>query len=160
MAKRQSTLQRSKRTENAVQRFLWPGTSRAWKDDHDVRGDDRDGWPIWGEVKNYSSATINESGGPYAVLKAAYRQCEQAIERHPEEWPEVLHTGWALAGYTCVQEMKQVRPRPFAVLWLKSCRRDCGKLVMYLLPCCSEPVVMTLAQFKAWVIDGAQEAVA
>lgn len=164
MSTRQTICARAKKTEREVQQFLWPGTrfaagaKRPALEDCDLRGEDRDGWPLWGEVKNYGAQTIQGEGGAYAVLAKAYAQSQAAIERNPQDWPngseelwDFLHECWVPAPD---------RPRPFSVLWPKGSRRDDQRLVMYELAGYAEPLVMTLAQFKQWVIDAPKEQVA
>ena len=151
MTKPANTRNRAKKAEREVQQYLWPGTifsghaKRPALEDCDVRGEDRDGWPIWGEVKNYSPATTQSEGGPYMVLLKAYVQSQEAIERNPQDWPGDSSGKWAALGYP-------MRPHSFAVLWPKGSRIDEQRLVMYALPGREEPVVMTLAQFRAWVV--------
>lgn len=79
-AKRTSILQRSKRAETRVAKYLWgPEARRDWKDDHDLSGLDADG-NLWiGEVKS-----IRWPGGPAAVwtlLVAALEQAEKHSDR-------------------------------------------------------------------------------
>lgn len=151
MTKIATTIARAKRVEREVQQYLWPGTrfaggaKRPALEQCDLRGEDADGWPLWGEVKSYSAATMLQAGGPYAVLAAAYEQAQQAIEANRQDWPFGLVGG---AGFT-----EQARPRPFAVLWPKGARRDDQKLVMYELPGYGVGVI-TLAEFKARIVDG------
>lgn len=143
---------RAKKCEREVQQYLWPGTrfaagaKRPALEDCDLRGEDLDGWPLWGEVKNYGAAKVQGEGGAYAVLAKAYAQSSAAIERNKQDWPV------ASSGIRAVLDM-QSKPCPFSVLWPKGSRREDQRLVMYALPGRVEPVVMTLAQFKAWVVD-------
>ena len=151
MTKIATTIARAKRVEREVQQYLWPGSrfaggaKRPALEQCDLRGEDADGWPLWGEVKSYSVATMLSEGGPYAVLAAAYEQAERAIEANPQDWPfEVWDggDGWEPA-----------RPRPFAVLWPKGSRREDQRLVMYELPGWGVGVI-TLAEFKQRIVDG------
>lgn len=152
MAKRQTVLARSKKCEREIQQYLWPGTHfaggalRPALEQCDLRGDDADGWPLWGEAKNYDLPTVKSEGGTYAVLAAAYAQCEAAIEANRQDWPHGLVGG---SGF-----LEQARPRPFAVLVPKGCRRDDQRLVMFAVPGWGQPVVLTLAEFKRRIVDG------
>lgn len=156
MSTRQTICARAKKCEREVQQYLWPGTrfaagaKRPALEDCDLRGEDRDGWPLWGEVKNYGAQTIQSEGGAYSVLAKAYTQSQAAIERNPQDWPEIVGDFGRDRGKPC----------PFSVLWPKGSRRDDQRLVMYQLAGYAEPLVMTLAQFKQWVIDAPKEQVA
>lgn len=151
MTKIATTIARAKRVEREVQQYLWPGSrfaggaKRPALEQCDLRGEDADGWPLWGEVKSYSAATMLQAGGPYAVLAAAYEQAQRAIEANPQDWP------YGLIGYDGV--MDPIRPRPFAVLWPKGSRREDQRLVMYELPGWGVGVI-TLAEFKQRIVDG------
>lgn len=157
MTKIATTIARAKRVEREVQQYLWPGTrfaggaKRPALEQCDLRGEDADGWPLWGEVKSYSVATMLSEGGPYAVLAAAYDQAQRAIEANPQDWPYVEDY------FADVYTLREARPRPFAVLWPKGARRDDQKLVMYELPGYGVGVI-TLAEFKARIVDGQQAA--
>ncbi|HUW11769.1 MAG TPA: hypothetical protein VM537_18735 [Anaerolineae bacterium] len=61
-AKQSSILARSKDAENRVQRYLWPGTSRCWKELWDVGSQDSEGrWLYVGEVKSKKLRTMTEA---------------------------------------------------------------------------------------------------
>lgn len=158
MAKRQTTLRRSKNCEISIQQYLWPGThfsggaKRPALERCDLRGDDADGWPLWGECKNYDLPTIGDEGGTHAVLSKALVQAEQAIAESPTEWPvgPLTRIPDSVIGY----HKPVQRPRAFAVLWPKGCRRDDQKLVMYRLPGWGTPAIITLAEFKRRIVDG------
>lgn len=151
MAKRQTILRRSKAVEREVQQALWPGTvfaggaKRPALEQCDLRGEDCDGWPLWGEVKNLDAATIASEGGVYAVLSRALEQCETAIEKNRQDWPPRL-----LGEEPC----GAMRPTSFAVLWPKGSRRPDQRLVMYRLPGWGEPAIITLTEFKRRIVDG------
>jgi len=155
MTKIATTIARAKRVEREVQQYLWPGTrfaggaKRPALEQCDLRGEDADGWPLWGEVKSYSAATMLREGGPYAVLIAAYEQAQRAIEANPQDWPSGLVGG---AGFA-----EPARPRPFAVLWPKGSRLSVQRLVMYELPGWGVGVT-TLEEFKQRIVDGQQAA--
>jgi hypothetical protein len=156
-----TTIARAKAVERTVQQYLWPGTrfaggaKRPALEQCDLRGEDADGWPLWGEVKSYSVATMLSEGGPYAVLAAAYEQAQRAIEANRQDWPqghrEALGCKVAIGGPAYWNS--PLRPRPFAVLWPKGSRRDDQKLVMYELPGWGVGVI-TLAEFKQRIVDG------
>jgi len=156
MAKRENIAARAKGVEVKIQQYLWPGShfaggaKRPALEQCDLRGEDCDGWPLWGEAKNYDLPTVADKGGVYAVLGKAYAQAERAIAANEQDWPprELGNSGWG-----------HMRPVPFAVLWIKGSRGGEQRLVMYALPGWGEPAVITLAEFKRRIVDG-QPAVA
>lgn len=133
-----SQLRQSKIVERTVQQYLWPGTKfaggakRPALEQCDLRGEDRDGLPLWGEVKNLSPATV-AARGPWAVLADAYAQCSAAICANPQDWQE------------------PDRPRPFAVLWPVGSRRADARLVMFEFPVVGLAVV-PLDEFRRQVV--------
>jgi hypothetical protein len=138
MAKRSSTLARSKKAEREVQQLLFPDTAfvghakRPALEDEDVRGVDCEGRLWWGEVKNYDYKNVHKASGPWALLEEAYEQCIDAIERNP-------HDG-------------QV-PRPFAVLRLKNTGIDSPQnLVLYQAK--GQLVIVRLSDFASLVRGG------
>ena len=70
MAKRTSILRRSKDVENRVQRYLWPGTSRPWKERWDLLSPDG---KLCGEVKNEKPSSF---GHAMTILLDALNQVE------------------------------------------------------------------------------------
>ena len=87
MAKRTSINARAKKAEREVQQYLWPGSrfagnaKRPALEDQDLCGVDAECGLWWGEVKSYNRETIHQCGGPWAVLEAAWHQCDAAIKR-------------------------------------------------------------------------------
>ena len=72
-----SKLKHSKTTENRIQRFLWPGTSRPWKERHDVAGPDASG-DLWvGEVKEARRLYLTRA---YKLLQEAAVQLREAVD--------------------------------------------------------------------------------
>lgn len=70
-----SRTRHSKSTENRIQRYLWPGTSRPWKDAHDVAGAGIGG--IWfGEVKESRQITLTPA---MRLLRKAAAQLAAAV---------------------------------------------------------------------------------
>jgi len=157
MAKPASRNHRAKAVERAVQQYLWPGSRfnngahRPAHEQQDLRGEDRDGLPLWGEVKNYTLPSVNQRGGAWAILQDAYQQCMAAIEANPHSWPEEPE---AVVGNVTIRG-RVLKPRPFAVLWTVGARREDQKLVMYDYPVVGLCVV-TLAQFRRQVIGEPQ----
>lgn len=137
LSKRTNINARAKKIEREVQQYLWPGScfaggaKRPALEQEDVRGDDCNGRPLWGEVKNWDAKTIAGEGGHYSVLRKAYNQATGAIESNPQD-------------YT-------VRPKAFSVLWPKGSRKPEQKLAM--VEVSGELIVMTLEQFKRTVVD-------
>jgi hypothetical protein len=140
MAKPASRNSRAKGVERKVQQYLWPGTRfaggahRPAHEHEDVRGEDRDGRELWGEVKNWTPDLVQNGGGVWAVLVKAYHQCWDAILRAPH-------------GPTSDE------PRPFAVLWPVGSVKEAQRLVMYRFPVVGLAIV-PLAEFKMQVIGG------
>lgn len=136
MAKRGTVIARAKGVERQVQQMLWPGSTfaggakRPALEQQDLRGEDRDGRPLWGEVKNYTPETLEAAGGVWRVLEKAYRQCEKAIA----------------AGH-----YEGEKPRAFAVLWVVGAKRQDRKLAMYEWPVAGLAVT-TLAKFARLVV--------
>ena len=149
---RSSQLRNSKRVEVLVQQYLWPGTKFAGNakrpalEQCDLRGEDRDGNAIWGEVKNLSPATV-AARGLWAVLLDAYEQCQAAIENNQQDWPEDA----PIVNQFGVSKGRQHRPRAFSVLWPVGSRREDARLVMYEAPVVGLAVV-PLAEFRRQVI--------
>ena len=80
MATRASVLQRSKKVETRVAKYLWgEDAARDWKDDYDVSGDDADGRRWIGEVKSY--AWPSGSARLLSILGAALEQAEKHSDR-------------------------------------------------------------------------------
>ena len=136
MPKRQSIIARAKKAEREVQAFLFPDekftahAKRPALEDEDVRGFDFDGLLHWGEVKAFDHKTVHSEGGPWAVLKAAFEQCMDAIERNPHEG--------------------QV-PRPFSVLRLKGTQIDSPQnLTMYMTG--GQLIAIPLTEFRRRVV--------
>jgi hypothetical protein len=130
MAKRTSINARSKRVENLVQKKLWPGTYRLWKEREDVGGPDFLGRELRGEVKNDCQKTIASKSGAYMALYKAYNQCVEAINSKPDQLPH---------------------PTPFSALWPVGSRKEEQRLVMYRIK--GELRIMTLEQFQRTVVD-------
>lgn len=83
MAKQSNILIRSKRVENNVQRYLWPGTSRAWKERWDVGAFDEEGdWLCIGEVKSRKAGGLCDI---WTKLSEALDQAED-VAPHEECW--------------------------------------------------------------------------
>lgn len=143
-----SRLRQSKRVEILVQQYLWPGTQFAGNakrpalEQCDLRGEDRDGRPIWGECKNLSPATV-AARGTWAVLLDAYEQCQAAIESNRQDWPEDA----PVVNQYGVSKGRQHRPRAFAVLWPVGSRREDARLVMWDAPVVGLCVV-PLSEFR------------
>lgn len=158
MAKKQSINARAKSVERKTQQFLWPGTKFAGNakrpalEDEDLRGDGADGWPLWGEVKNYSCETIGKRGA-WVILAEAYQQCCEAIERNRQDWPKYQKCTYPNDRV----DMQHGRPLPFSVLWPVGSSKDEQRLVMYeVMP--GERMILTLVQFKRLFIDRTTEA--
>jgi len=140
MSKPASRNARAKGVERKVQQYLWPGSRfaggahRPALEHEDLRGEDRDGRELWGEVKNWTPDLVQNGGGVWAVLVKAYQQCWDAILRAPN-------------GPTSDE------PRPFAVLWPVGSVRETQRLVMYCFPVVGLAIV-TLSEFKRQVIGG------
>jgi hypothetical protein len=80
MAKKQSTLTRSKRVETRVVRYLaGPEAMRDWKDDHDISVEDANGRCWIGEVK--SMAWPPGPARLWSLLSAALKQAEKHSDR-------------------------------------------------------------------------------
>lgn len=81
MTKPASRTAHSKTTENRIQRCLWPGTSRPWKDRWDLAGPGMGG--MWyGEVKESRGITLTPA---MKLLRKAVRQLAAAVEEAPAE---------------------------------------------------------------------------
>jgi hypothetical protein len=136
MSKPASRNARAKGVERKVQQYLWPGSRfaggahRPALEHEDLRGEDRDGRELWGEVKNWTPDLVQNGGGVWAVLLKAYWQV----------WDVLL------------REMPDPMPVPFSVLWPSGSRREDQRLVMYAFPVAGLCIV-TLEMFKRLVVD-------
>lgn len=83
MARKRNILKRSKTVENRVQRYLWPGTSRAWKEKWDIGSLNYEGeWECVGEVKSVKVGGLRDI---WTHLSDALAQVE-AVAPHEECW--------------------------------------------------------------------------
>ncbi|MHB8994582.1 MAG: hypothetical protein ACYC63_04955 [Armatimonadota bacterium] len=151
MASRSSINSRAKGVEVLIQQFLWPGSTfaggakRPAHEDEDLRGPDKDWWPLWGEAKNYAGIAVGKTGA-YVILSKALDQCLEAVERNQDKWPEVMLEKGGL---------QRIRPKVFSALWPVGSRSDQQRLVMWEIE--GERMVMTLVQFKRLYIERAED---
>lgn len=80
MAKQANILRRSKQAENRVQRYLWPGTRRKWKELWDIgaQGPTGEWWAV-GEVKSENARDVSHA------FRIAMKALEQAERVAPED---------------------------------------------------------------------------
>jgi hypothetical protein len=71
-----SRVRHSKETERRVQRALWPGSRRPWKDRWDVSGLDSNGGQWLGEVKEARGLSLSEG---MRLLRGAVNQLQTAV---------------------------------------------------------------------------------
>lgn len=155
VAKRQSINARAKKVERVVQQFLWEGTKFAGNakrpalEDEDLRGWDREGYPVYGECKNYSCEAIGKRGA-WVILAEAYQQCQDAIDRNEHDWPKIPSI-WGNPAGISPTPLTAVRPWAFSVLWPVGSSKDEQRLVMWEYS--GEMVIVPLVMFKIIAID-------
>jgi hypothetical protein len=77
MATVASRVAHSKATERRIQRILWPGSERPWKDRWDLHGLDAGGKPWYGEAKEARKVSLTDG---LHLLRGAVEQLCRAVD--------------------------------------------------------------------------------